>query len=91
LSCQAISEKVRENLTLSKKSEEGAMKFLHPRHLAHLHLAVVWRWESEHPSLWTTVLPCRSFQAKKQLISVGLAGRMVLLFGSDAKNFSNSV
>ena len=31
------------------------------------------------------------FQAKKRLISVGLAERMVLLFGRDAKNFSNSV
>ena len=55
------------------------------------HLAVLWRWESEHPSLWTIVSPCRSFQAKKRLISVGLAERMVLLFGRDAKNFPNSV
>ena len=37
------------------------------------------------------VLPCRSFQAKKRLISVGLAERMVLLFGRHAKNLSNSV
>ena len=47
-------------------------------------------WESEYPSLWTIVLPCRSFQAKKRLISIEFAERMVLLFGRDTKNFSNS-
>ena len=64
---------------------------MNARRLGHLHLAVLWRWESEHPSVWTIVLPCRSFQAKKRLISVGLAERMVLVFGRDAKNFPNSV
>ena len=37
------------------------------------------------------VSPWRSFQIKKQGISVGLAERIVVLFGRDPKNVSNSV
>ena len=51
----------------------------------------IWSLESGHPWLCTNRFTMASFQTKKRVISVGLAERIVLLFGRDPNNVSNSV